>query len=350
VNKIITFSIPVLSSLLFFGCGGSDSENEIEETAEVIEKVVVEDEVTVEDEVVANYSVDTTKFDSASLESITEVGCTLSNGESSTCYSITITGFPSDRTELGPFCPGTASTEAVDAGKWFDDGVLYDLTGEFITNLDIFYGDSTWDLLDSDGNVKITDTQESCEAAARPDVDAAYNNYCVQCDISYYEETTGGGVSSTFVIPITPIPRSSAGSVGNSSIGVSFNGVTLDAAAPTEAILSAYTIAAFDDCVGHVNPFAGYHYHGANHGEGTCPAVAFEADGHGGAFGYAMDGYAIYSMLDENNEEESDLDSCRGHTDDVRGYHYHSAGPGENLFIGCFTGETVEVEQTGPPQ
>ena len=106
--------------------------------------------------------------------------------------------------------------------------------------------------------------------------------------------------------------------------------------------MSAYTIAAFDDCVGHVNPFAGYHYHGANHGEGTCPAVAFEADGHGGAFGYALDGYAIYSMLDENNEEETDLDSCRGHTDDVRGYHYHSAGPGENLFIGCFTGETAQ--------
>ena len=47
-------------------------------------------------------------------------------------------------------------------------------------------------------------------------------------------------------------------------------------------------------------------------------------------------------MLDENNKEEDDLDSCRGHTDDARGYHYHSAGPGENLFIGCFNGETAQ--------
>jgi hypothetical protein len=57
-----------------------------------------------------------------------------------------------------------------------------------------------------------------------------------------------------------------------------------------------------------------------------------------------MDGFMIHSMLDENGEEETDLDECRGHTDDVRGYHYHSAGPGENAFIGCFAGETVAVE------
>lgn len=340
MNKVITFGIPVLSILILSGCNGSDST--IEETTEVVIEEI--DEVVNE-----NYPVDTTKFNLSSPSEIIEVACTLSNGEESTCYSITVNGFPSDRTELGPFCPTTNTTEAADAGKWFDDGVLYDLTGEFVTNLDIFYGDSTWNLFDGAGNVKITDSQESCEAAARPDVDAAYNNYCVQCEISYYEETEGGGIASTFLIPTTPVPRSSAGSVERSSVGVAFNGVTLDAAAPAEAILSAYTIAAFDDCVGHVNPFAGYHYHGANHGEGTCPSVAFEADGHGGAFGYAMDGYAIHTMLDENNEEELDLDTCRGHTDDSRGYHYHSAGPGENLFIGCFTGETVQVDQQGPP-
>ena len=331
MNKIMHFGIPVLSLLIFSGCGGSDST--IDDVTEDVIEEVVED---------INYSVDTTKFDLTSPSEIVEVACTLSNGEASTCYSITVNGFPSDRTELGPFCPTTSSTEAADAGKWFDDGVLYDLTGEFITNLDAFYGDSTWNLLDSEGNVNITNSQISCEAAARPDVAAEYNNFCVQCEISYYEESEGGGMASTFLIPVTPVPRSSTGSIGRDSIGVSLNGVTLDAAAPTEAILSAYTIAAFDDCVGHVNPFAGYHYHGANHGEGTCPAVEFDVDGHAGIFGYAMDGYAIHSMLDENNDEEADLDECRGHTDDVRGYHYHAAGPGENLFIGCYSGEVAQ--------
>ncbi|WP_241238861.1 YHYH protein [Colwellia sp. Arc7-635] len=332
MNKVIIIGMPVLSLLMLSGCGGSNSSSEIEDAVEV---VVVDD--------TSNYPVDVTKFDLSSSGAITQVACTLSNGESSTCYSITVNGFPSDRTTLGPFCPTTTTTEAVNAGKWFDDGVLYDLTGEFITNLDSFYGDSTWQLYnDETGEVNITNSQIACEAAARPDVAAEYNNFCVQCEISYYNDVEGEGVSSTFLIPITPVPRSQAGSIGRDSVGVAFNGVALDAAAPTEAILSAYTIAAFDDCVGHVNPFAGYHYHGANHGEGTCPAIEFEVDGHGGAFGYALDGYAIHSMLDENNKEEDDLDSCRGHTDDARGYHYHSAGPGENLFIGCFNGETAQ--------
>jgi hypothetical protein len=339
MKKLITLCIPVISSLFFVGCGGSDSESDVVDIVDTVDEGDVTEEVVDESN---SLSVDTTKFDAALTEAVTEVACTLSNGEESTCYSITVSGFPSDRTELGPFCPENISTEAANTGKWFDDGVLYDLTGEFIANLDSFYGDSTWNLYDEvTGQVKITDTQIACEAAARPDVAEEYNNFCVQCEISYYSGDDGEGISSTFLIPITPVPRDNVGSVARNSIGVAFNGVTLDAAAPTEAILGAYTIAAFDDCVGHVNPFAGYHYHGANHGEGSCPAVAFEADGHGGAFGYALDGYAIHTMLDENNEEESDLDACRGHSDDVRGYHYHSAGPGENLFIGCFNGEVA---------
>ncbi len=339
MNKAITFGVPILSIFLFASCGGSGLVDEVVDNVEDAVEEIIE-EVTGES---SNHTVDTTKFDGSSTGSITEVSCTLSNGDTSTCYSITVSGFPSDRSELGPFCPKTTSTEAVDAGKWFDDGVLYDLTGEFVSSLDVFYGDSTWKIYnDETGEVNITDTQEACEAAARPDVDAAYNNFCVECDINYYSETEGEGVESTFLIPVTPVSRSSAGAIGRDGVGVAFNGITLDAAAPTEAILSAYTVAAFDDCVGHVNPFAGYHYHGANHGEGTCPAIAFEVDGHGGAFGYALDGYAIHSMLDENGLEESDLDTCRGHTDDTRGYHYHSAGPGENAFIGCFTGEIAE--------
>ena len=340
MKKIIACSLPVLSVLLFSGCGTDSIKDAVEEAVEDVTDAV--EDVIGDNDDESNPSVDTVKFLVSESTTIEEVACILSNGEESTCYSITINGFPSDREELGPFCPKTSTTAAVDAGKWFDGGVLHDLTGEFVSNLDEFYNDSNWNLLDGD-NVKITDTQTACEAAARPDVDVAYNNFCVECDIAYYEETEGGGVSSTYLIPITPVPRSSAGSVGRDSIGITFNGVVLDAAAPAEAILGAYTIAAFDDCVGHVNPFAGYHYHGANHGEGTCPAIAFEADGHGGAFGYAMDGYAIHSMLDENDAEETDLDDCRGHTDETRGYHYHSAGPGENLFIGCYTGETAQT-------
>lgn len=297
----------------------------------------------------ASRPVDTTRFNAASVSSLQTVECTLSNGDTTSCFEITLNGFPSDRSSLGPFCPPTISTGANDAGKWFDSGVLFDLTGAFVAGLDNFYNDDNWQLHDeSSGAVRITDTQVACEAAARPDVAEEYQNYCVQCDIAYYNTEDGQGVKATYLIPTTPQPRSEPGQIGNGSVGAAFNGVKIDAAAPTDAILSAYTIAAFDDCVGHVNPAAGYHYHGANHGEGDCPSIALEDDGHGGAFAYALDGYAIHSMLDSEGYESTDLDNCRGHTDETRGYHYHTASPGENAFIGCFSGEIVG-ETSGPP-
>lgn len=329
-NKLTMLSIMTSIALLFLeGCNSSTSTTTYDNLS------IIEDS--------ANVSVDITKFDSTTVSSIDEVDCTLSNGEASTCYQITIKGFPSDRSELGPYCPKTITTEAESVGKWFDDGVLYDLTGEFVSKLATFYNDSNWKLYDTTtGEVKITDTQTSCEAAARPDVSAEYNNFCVECDISYYSSVEGEGVEGIYLIPKTPVPRTTTSAIGNDGVGIALNGVKLEAAAPVEAILSAYTIAAFDDCIGHVNPHEGYHYHGANHGDGTCPAIDFESDGHGGIFAYALDGYAIYSMLDENGEEATDLDSCRGHSDDIRGYHYHTAGAGENAFIGCFRGETVQ--------
>lgn len=298
-----------------------------------------------------NKEVNTSKFNTKTVTSIKEVDCKLSNGQASICYEITIQGFPADRAKLGPNCPTTITTEAKDSGKWFDKGILYDATGEFVKNLDTFYNDPEWKLYDeTTGKIRITNTQESCEAAARPDVDAKYTNHCVECDISYYSKVVEKGIESTFTIPKIPVPTAKSNSIGRGGVGVALDGVKMDSSAPTDAILAAHTIAAFDDCVGHVNPHVGYHYHGANQGEGTCPSIPFEKDGHSGMIGYALDGYAIYGMLDKEGKESEDLDNCRGHSDAVRGYHYHAAGAGENTFIGCFKGETAIVQgQEGQP-
>ncbi|MEP1868922.1 MAG: YHYH protein [Paraglaciecola sp.] len=339
MNKLPIYAGFLASAISLALTGCSDGTNNTVD--DVIEDVIEDSDDDAETSDDSILSVDTSLFASDSLVSVETVDCTLSNGTETSCYSITVSGFPADRTELGDFCPDTIEATADEGGKWFDDGVLYDLTGSFIENLDVFYGDSYWQLYDEDtGLINITDTQVACEAAAQPQVEAQYYNHCVQCDLDYFADEVGGGVASTYLIPVTPVFRSSAGNLSGNT-GVALNGVNMAAAAPTEAILSAYTIAAFDDCVGHVNPVAGYHYHGANHGDGDCPAIAFEVDGHAGMIGYAMDGFAIYGMLDENGDEATDLDSCRGQTDDVRGYHYHSAGPGENTFIGCFSGETA---------
>ena len=188
----------------------------------------------------------------------------------------------------------------------------------------------------------MTDTEESCAAAANPVVEEAYQNHCVVCSIDYVD----GWVTRDYVIPITPVAAEAFIDLGNSEPGMSLNGVTLAAPAPVDAILSAYTIAAFDDCAGHINLNAGYHYHGDN----GCSETLAQPDDHAGMIGYAMDGYGIFTMLDTNGIEPADLDQCRGHIDGTRGYHYHAASVAENMFIGCFRGEIVQGDRPdGPP-
>lgn len=261
---------------------------------------------------------------------ITTTSCTLSGGTATTCYKIVTVGAPSDHA-VGPFCPAKITDGSV-AGMWIEGGATHDLTGAFIANLATFYSDNKWKLYDAAGNINVTTTQTACEAAARPDVDPAYQNHCVECALSYY----GGGISRTYLIPVNPVAlKSGTGAIAMRGVGLALNGIVLDAPAPVAAIKAAYTIAAFDDCGGHINPHAGYHYHAAT---GCSPKVA-STDGHAAMIGYALDGYGIYALADTSNVEATGLDNCRGHSDSTRGYHYHVASAGENMFIGCFKGE-----------
>ncbi len=280
-------------------------------------------------------------FDPAGLSGdITIVDCTLSNGEEASCYSIPILGAPSDH-DVGPFCPRNISDGADLTGIWIESGEVYDVDGTFITELAEFYNDDTWQLFDPEsGDVFVTDTLAACEAAAQPNVPAEYNNYCVECSLDYF----GGGVPQEGLIPVTPVLRDAPAEIdGMTGVGIALNGVDMDPPAPVDAILGAYTIAAFDDCGGHVNPVAGYHYHAAT----GCPREIGQDDGHAPKIGYALDGHGIHAMVGDDGVEPADLDACRGHADASRGYHYHVASPGENMFIGCFAGEIVG--DTGGP-
>ena len=271
----------------------------------------------------------------------TIVDCTMSDGSDTTCYEIVIAGVPAD-SAVGPFCPENITSTSAEGGIWLDGtGVVYEANGDFILDLPNIYGDSNWQLYDTaTGDVNVTDTQEACKAAARPDVDPAYQNYCVECSLDYVD----GGVTETYLIPVTPTPADTIGAISTHT-GLSLNGVQLAAAAPVQDILSNYTIAAFDDCGGHVNPNDGYHYHAAT---GCSELSDTQSDGHASLLGYAMDGYGIYGMLDGEGNETDGLDQCRGVNDETRGYHYHAASAGENMFIGCFTGKTVASETGGP--
>ncbi len=266
------------------------------------------------------------------VSDITEEVCTLSGGTETTCYRITVTSLPTDH-QAGPWCPETITDTAGAGGIWPENGEMNDVDGPFVENLDTFYNDDEWKLYNDDGTIRVTSSAEQCAAAARPDVDEAYQNYCVQCLPSYLEEETS---IHTYVIPITPVAQATPSEINRTAaVGVAFNGVTFDPPAPTDAILSAHTLAPFDDCGGHINLNAGYHYH-AHTG---CPTEAAQPDEHAPMIGYALDGFGLYALLDKNGATASALDQCRGEYDNVRGYHYHVADPGSNSLIDCFKGE-----------
>ncbi len=124
--------------------------------------------------------------------------------------------------------------------------------------------------------------------------------------------------------------------VAFSGIGVAFNGVKFDAPAPTDAILAADTLAPFDDCGGHVNLHAGYHYHAVT----GCNKEVASSKGHAPVIGIAMDGYQIHGRLNADGNEPDDLDGCRGHEIEGLPYHDHVNAPGKNEILGCFKAET----------
>lgn len=304
---------------------------------------------------------------------ITTVDCTLSDGTKTKCYQIVSNSTPTDH-PMGPWCPDNITDDASAGGIWLEGGKVYDVDGEFIKNMATFYKDKTWKMFDATGKVFVTETEQDCINAANPNVGEEYQNFCVECLPSYITD-----VSQTWLIPITPVlqdaptlykgpggpggggpggrppkgekgerpkgpkghggrpPRGKKGGIP-STRGIALNGVEFSAPAPVNNILSAYTLAPFDDAGGHINVHQGYHYHAAT---GVSFSVK-QSDGHAPLIGYAMDGHGLYAQLDAAGKEASDLDDCRGHSDEVRGYHYHVDAAGMNNFINCFSGAIAE--------
>ena len=269
---------------------------------------------------------------------VTTVPCTLSDGTQTTCYQI-VASTPNDH-DMGPWCPENISDDDEAGGIWLENGQVYDVDGAFIENMATFYNDDTWLMYDANGDIYITETEDDCINAANPNVGEAYKNFCVECIPDYIS-----GHQNTWLIPTTPVKQTTSASfagMGPNSFGptvrgIAFNGVEFSASAPVDNILGAYTLAPFDDAGGHINVHQGYHYHAAT---GLSAEMA-QNDGHAAMIGYAMDGHGIYEQLNEDGNEPDDLDGCRGHYDETRGYHYHVDAPGSNNFINCLYGAYV---------
>lgn len=321
-----------LSFVFLLFSGNSCSSDSKDDTTDDI----VDDQVS--NELVVNVE---SSYFTADNVTITTVPCTLSDGTETDCYQIVTNSTPTDH-EIGPWCPDNITDDATAGGIWLEGGEVYDVDGAFIENMATFYGDSNWLMYDANGNIYVTETEEDCINAANPNVGAAYENFCVECIPSYITD-----LSQTWVIPISPVLQEDKAyfatgpggpmSTVPSTRGIALNGIEYSAPAPVNNILSAYTLAPFDDAGGHINVHQGYHYHAAT---GLSTTIE-QDDNYAPLIGYAMDGHGIYEMLDGDGNEPTDLDDCRGHSDDIRGYHYHVDAAGNNNFINCLQGAYV---------
>ena len=309
----------------------------------------------------------------ALIEPITIETHRLSGGTDAPCYVIKTRSLPQEH-PVGPFTPTTLADDKDAGGIWFKDGEVHDVDGPFIKNMAKLYDDDAWMLYCIDGSVRITETQEAFEAAARPDVAPEFNNHVVEGRAEWVE-----GKVTTTIIPVTPVytPAATAlggnrprggrpprgerpggpppgrgepgkrgerrgpggGGGGQGGVGLAFNGVNFDPPAPLDAVLAAHTLAPFDDAGGHFNPHTGYHYHAAT---GHTKEVA-QSDGHAPMIGYAIDGFGIYAHLDDADSRADGLDSVNGHSDGLRGYHYHAGPAGGNQVLKGFHGETGSI-------
>lgn len=339
LKKSNTFIPIIIFSLLTLSLGSCSDDSEDDENQEEL----LEDEDTAIHEVLLDVDPSLFLTDGGHV-SVTTVPCTLSDGTSTNCYQIVSEHIPVDH-EMGPWCPEFITDDADAGGLWFDDGVVYDVDGEFIKNLATFYNDSNWKMYDDEGKVTRMDTKEECELGADPNVEEEFNNFCAQCLPAWVE------AEETYLIPITPVRQSTSTQLGDGPTldrrgveygplvrGLAFNGVRFDHPADIDIILRGYQIAPVDDAGGHVNNGLGYHYHGDM---GFFTRIEQE-DGHSAMIGYALDGYGIYAQFDDEGNEPTDLDNCRGHYDDVRGYHYHVQSLADNEFFDCFYGAWAE--------
>ncbi len=269
-------------------------------------------------------------------KAITTEDCTLSDGTETTCYRIEVTGSPVD-TKIGPFCPESTSSTAEVSGIWLDGEKMYNADGQFIMDLSTIYKDVKWKLYDDSGKVKVTDTKEAFQGAARPDVQEAYKYHCVEGTWEWTETTKP--VPTSILVPVTPVLASTTSSP-RGNLGVTINGLVISASAPVDAILGAYTIAAFDDCGGHFNPTAGYHLHAYT----GCEGIEYEShidnpNAETKIIGYAMDGVAVFAPL--SSKSTIKLDECNGRTTAKDGYHYYAQSAEKNLVVKCVKGLTA---------
>lgn len=158
-------------------------------------------------------------------------------------------------------------------------------------------------------------------------------------DAAYVFDTNPNHIAAqhlAFEIPAAPVPASAPQCLPMGMIGFTTTGVALYNALD-DAGRDAAAHEVQDDCDGHPQANAQYHYHNAS----PCIPGA-ERDT---LVGWALDGFPIYGMADARGARitNADLDACHGRRESVtidgRRYSYAYRLTREYPYtLGCFTG------------
>ncbi len=209
-----------------------------------------------------------------------------------------------------------------------------------------------------------------------PEVSASCDNDVVLVtsngipDFPYIETSPGDPRANNleYSIPATPVAGETTTAVpALGALGVAINGVPIYGATEGTGGDVMSLGGGFTECGGHNGP-TGYHYHTFDvSGSDACLFSEAEAAAGPVLFGFALDGYPIYSgnlqytsswfLSDASlfatdtfsahtySEGSGDLDECNGRTDENGNYAYYTTDTFPYT-LGCFRGE---VEITGGP-
>ena len=144
--------------------------------------------------------------------------------------------------------------------------------------------------------------------------------------------------SFTFRIPLVPKLAGMITRLPMGPIGTALNGVVFFNPFEMEGMnaVEGYSEVWLDSCCGHPQQTGVYHYHKYP----TCVRSPFKDDGkaHSPVLGFAFDGFPLYGPYESDGikakdlEKSMSLDVCNGHSDELRGYHYHVT-PGRFPYI-----------------
>ncbi len=156
-----------------------------------------------------------------------------------------------------------------------------------------------------------------------------------------------------FRLPLVPQKANRIITVPMGAIGMALNGVVFFN--PFEMggmnAVEGYSEVWLDSCCGHPQQTGIYHYHKYP----SCVKSPFPDDGkqHSPVIGFAWDGYPMYGPYEGAGEMARDLkgdtalDVCNGHTDAVRGYHYHVTPGRFPYIIGGYAGVVEAANNRG---